>query len=598
MWLCVDYPTLLDALERAAELGQRIRPGDATAARSLFSEEGLDPSRLAPPIEDCLAPKAALISGGLYRGIFRYDLGSERAWKWHPRPLHGPPLRRFAGLEMLDVAVSYSSEDRDLALGLVDALRRQGLDVYAIDVAVSPDDTLWRVRYREGLYRSRYFIPVLTRSYLARSGSRLEAREIAQLTVAHRSSEHYYPLLPWVVGDPGDLEAVWARREPDDGDGFGWLLRHIPPLAERWSPSDLAAFVGSLVAGSRDLEQDRPVSDRRFLDYLRPDLSGVVRSDGVLRLSLRHPFWADRHFAFLLSPAGRLRYLGVEDRACGPTPGPGWSWDQPSAAASPPRAIDASPEGEVTLLTADDEVMLTCPEGPIWRKRMNPTSCRLSPMADLAAVGSASELLLVDRTGNTVASCDEAAWMVAWEPHGLSLVHQGVGDAWLRDGRSLEILARLPGPHKRWNDAAILSPWELVAVAQQDGVCLWHPRQGEVYGRVAFLATGCWAWDVSWAPGTDLLLACGEGWLRAWRLPLLELVADLEVPGRAVRLVLRSSGDWVVETHQEGDKVSFLTWAPGATTAETLGRAIPRPCGPTGQGVAWWECGLVLWRAW
>lgn len=326
MWLPVDYPTFLDALQRADDRGARIRPRDVARAMALFAAESFDPFQLAVPITGAAAPKGGLIEKGLYRGIFRYDLDEHLAWRWFARTPRGTPLRRWEDREMLDVAVSYSSEDRDVALGLVDALGRCGLEAHAIDVAADPDDDLWRLRYLEGLFRSRHFIPVLTASYLAREGSRVEAQEISSLTAAHRATEHYYPLLPWVIDDPHQVERTWTRLEIKEEGGFGWLLRHVPPIPDRWSPTDLATFVSSLVAAAHDLEADRPVADRRFLDLLRDDVSGVQQYGDVTRLSFRHPWWEDRHYTFGLTRDGRMRYLGVEDRPCGPAPASSWGF--------------------------------------------------------------------------------------------------------------------------------------------------------------------------------------------------------------------------------------------------------------------------------
>jgi hypothetical protein len=314
MWIEVDFPTFADARTIAEKAGTLLRAKDEGAA-AFLAEEGVSVIDLMAPIDEELPRYVTLLAGGLYRGVFRYSVEPNRAWHWRPDDEHAEPLRVWGLNEMVDVAVSYSSEDRgSYALPLVETVRASGIAVYAIDVAENPSDPLWRIRFREGLMHARFFVPVLTPHYLAREGTQVELADIERMTTRHRSTEHFYPLLPWRprTERPEDIRDAWLAR---DKEAANWLLGHIFPLPSEWDYATVARFIRSLSTAARSIERGEPTREVEYLALLAPWISSAeppdIGPEWTKKFTVRHPWWEGRHYEFLVRHDGRIRWVGL-----------------------------------------------------------------------------------------------------------------------------------------------------------------------------------------------------------------------------------------------------------------------------------------------
>ncbi len=314
-WIPVDYATFMDALLAADAEATRVRVTDP-AAWARFAAEERYPGGLPADLGLLGQPKMTGIRAGLYRGVYAYlveehDPELQRVYRWYEgRPVQRP-LHRYSRGEMFDVAISYASEDRErFALPLARALEGGGLRPYLIDVAEDPDDALWRLRFREGAFRSRILVPVISPSYLLRSGTIDEMFELAGLNRRHRSTELFSPFLPWYTPDI-DAEALAARwaghRASSDGaaERFDWVLKHAFAFGARAPLGELIRFLASLCRAGAAVERGRPMPDADFLHVLAPLVRGcrVERRPGLrhARLVLAHPWWGARTLEFALT---------------------------------------------------------------------------------------------------------------------------------------------------------------------------------------------------------------------------------------------------------------------------------------------------------
>jgi len=94
MWLEVDYATFMDALSIADRRGTRLQVSDV-ACTDFLSEEELPIHKIYEQIDDLSPTKVGIISEGLFKGIFRYDRGTERSFMWHVGELSAalPPAK-------------------------------------------------------------------------------------------------------------------------------------------------------------------------------------------------------------------------------------------------------------------------------------------------------------------------------------------------------------------------------------------------------------------------------------------------------------------------------------------------------------------------
>lgn len=335
-WTRVDYQALADAIAVAERYGERRTfksPEDALA----FSRElgvPITVDELLSIIDGRFPPTVAMIERGLHRGLFRLDKNREEGWVWVGRGAPLIPLPEYPLGAAFDVAVSYSGRSwKSHAKGLIRDLERRGLRVFRIEHSDDEElrermrnDPLWRIRYREGIAHSRYYLPVCTRSYLDAQGSREEMFELARLTVQLRKSTHVYPMLPWFPSDEVPKEVIedWIRHGPDQGGddlavydprGFSWI-RHLFMFPQTWGDAERATFISSLSVGAEDLEAGGTISDAAALHLLTEKVvsAGEVKGTEFFRFSLRHDWWTGRAHAFRLHlSSGQCQYMGVEE---------------------------------------------------------------------------------------------------------------------------------------------------------------------------------------------------------------------------------------------------------------------------------------------
>lgn len=311
--LKLDYPSFCDALALANEHGTRIRLHDQERLLSFLDSVHLDPGALLMlPLELGLPePKTAVIESGLLRGVYAYSLVTQEVYTVIEAEREPTALRRYREMD-LDVVLSYSTEDRALALEIAKGLEANGVATYVIDVNADPHDPAWRWRFREALFHAHFAVPILSRAYLRRAGSADELREASWITVEHRSTEFFYPLVPLVEpgaeGTPPSHVAAHARGADDDA----YVWTHVFGLPWDLPVDELARFFRSLARNARN-ERDGAFLDT-LAPYLRAVRFGAIERGPVAELYLsRSPAGgSDETFhVFLIGPSGMTRYLGL-----------------------------------------------------------------------------------------------------------------------------------------------------------------------------------------------------------------------------------------------------------------------------------------------
>ena len=258
-------------------------------------------------------PMATILTTGLMRGFYVYSLDSERAFRYADPERQSRPLRRYGQAMAFDLALSYSSEDRDaVALPLASRLEELGVTTYLLDVAEDPDDPLWGLRYREAVFHSRYFAPILGPGYLAREGTAAELFDLARMTVEHRKDEFFYPLIPLVPSVDDLSQRVFADRgalaRELDPRGFEWLRTHVFFLSIERGVAELARFFGSLArnaGGQLDTTYLECLADQ--MEWL--ELYTFSGSRRMARMLFKNPILT--YYIFDAHETGVTRYTGL-----------------------------------------------------------------------------------------------------------------------------------------------------------------------------------------------------------------------------------------------------------------------------------------------
>ena len=307
--ISVDYACLMSALAIADADGSRIRASDFARVIEFQTAHDLDIGALQRwAMEHLPESKIALIESGLMTGAYAYSLVTKAAAVCVPGPRSPASLPVHEGM-VFDVAMSYSSEDRDdRVLPLLDALRERGVRVYVLDVAKDPEDPIWSIRFRHSMFRAHYLVPILSAHYFLRAGTARELREMARLTVEHRRSEFFYPLIALVdPAAPGLLPPHVEREAGPIDASFAWT--HIFGLPWDLDADELARFFRSLGQNAEG------TWDPDFLRILAPQLTAVrwgeIEAGPVSEVYFAHPTLT--HYAFLVGPDGTTRFMGVHE---------------------------------------------------------------------------------------------------------------------------------------------------------------------------------------------------------------------------------------------------------------------------------------------
>lgn len=301
----VDYRNFEDAVEISDQRGGRIRMSDASKAHAYLARKGVDHGALVS--KGMSKPNSAMtiLSEGLMEGIYVSWPDSRESWLYVDVETDIEPLRIYEEDEMeFDLVVSYAFDDyeKSIVQSLSKELGRFGLRVFLIGDRAKPDDPIWKIRFREAVFHSYYFVPFLSRNYLKGQGSIVELFDVARETVHHRATEFFYPLLPlvedWESLRTDSLSQRSKTAYEFDKDGFEWVRSHIFPLNLKWGIPKIARFLNSLVnnyRGARDYDFLREVSD--LLEFVELMEIGGTRK---ARVYLRRPHAGSFH-QFLLS---------------------------------------------------------------------------------------------------------------------------------------------------------------------------------------------------------------------------------------------------------------------------------------------------------
>lgn len=321
----VDFANLMDSIGIADRRGGRIRLSDQKAVESFMVENGLELPRLQEFVLIQDLPMATIIATGLMKGLYVYSAEDRRAFvyiAYIASDQELEPLRRYEDRICHDVALSYASEERDvLVLPLKKELEELGVSVYLLDVLRAPGEPLWGIRFREGLFYSRFFVPVLTEDYLARSGTAVELFDIARATVERRKDEMFYPMIP-LVRDLSELrDRVFSRRgavaQQFDEQSFEWVRTHIFTVPRAKGIPWLARFFSSLARTARG------DFDRGFLDCLAPSIDWIelfkLKEGPAAKILIRNPVLTYHHF--VLFSNGVVKYYGMGEPSPEAKPG-------------------------------------------------------------------------------------------------------------------------------------------------------------------------------------------------------------------------------------------------------------------------------------
>lgn len=317
----VDFANLMDSTGIADQRGGRIRLSDRSAVGSFMEENGLEAPRFQEFLLTHSLPTATIIASGLMKGLFAYDVESERAFVYIASDQGFDPLRKYDGTICYDIALSYASEERpDLVLPLKAELEKLGVSVYLLDVDHAPGEPLWKIRFREGLFYSRFFVPILTEDYLARGGTAVELFDIARATVEHRKDEMFYPMIP-LVRDSSELqERVFSHRGASarqfDAQSFEWVRTHIFSVSLAKGIPWLARFFSSLALTARGQ------FDSGFLDCLAPSIDWIelfkLKEGPAAKILIRNPTLTYHHFVLF---NGVIKYYGMGEPSPQAKPG-------------------------------------------------------------------------------------------------------------------------------------------------------------------------------------------------------------------------------------------------------------------------------------
>lgn len=184
---------------------------------TLLNELNLDRSACLRELLRRLPARLLGVTDGLTRGVYILPTDGSHAWAFHSHE----GVREIEEPTDEELVISYSREDRDLALKLQETLAGAGCKAFLIDVDANPDDRIWWLRFSAAMTKARYFIPLLSASYARRPGSYEELREASALCVTRAERTAWYPILPALLDN--------QERERSTGARSG-ILQELPSL--------------------------------------------------------------------------------------------------------------------------------------------------------------------------------------------------------------------------------------------------------------------------------------------------------------------------------------------------------------------------------
>lgn len=149
------------------------------------------------------------IKSGLASGVYLLPVEGEAGYFIHSCD---KPIRPIVEIEKIEFCLSYSSEERILVLDIKKDLEEKGISCFLIDVAEDPDDAIWFLRFKTAMAFSTYFIPILSKYYLSRSGSTLEFEEAWASVETQESFTNWYPIIPLLTNSFTKLKDPTANR--------------------------------------------------------------------------------------------------------------------------------------------------------------------------------------------------------------------------------------------------------------------------------------------------------------------------------------------------------------------------------------------------
>jgi hypothetical protein len=235
------------------------------------------------------------IKSGLAPGVYILPIDDKNGWFVYGSSKPAKPISISGDVQ---VCISYSSEDRDLALLVNSDLKDKSINSYLIDVAEDPTDSIWFLRFKTAMSFASYFIPILSKFYLSRPGSIEEFSEAWALVEAKESSTMWYPIIPILTGTYYNIEDPKAS----------YYLTNLPgfkvEVAEKYSTflELLSAAISAQKGHYQDLElwlskhsheeNDLEIEERKCCLYkyhsdLCPSNELLKTQDGQVRL-IRH----------------------------------------------------------------------------------------------------------------------------------------------------------------------------------------------------------------------------------------------------------------------------------------------------------------------
>lgn len=582
----IDVACFEDALDIATRRGHCL---SGAAALERVGAHGI----VAPENNGA---EVVIITHGLLRGTYLRRAGRE-AYVHLEDELPPRPLDRHPDGLCFDVALSYSTNDsdKDFPLKLAGELEARGLRVFLIDVYRNENDPLWPIRYREGMFHSRFFVPVLSEKYLAGAGATAEMHEGAGIMLKYRRSEIFYPLIPLARSLEALRAEVFLDVGPDakelDQEAFEWVRNHVFPLSYSDGIENVAQFFVSL----------RDNAEGRYnLDYLRC-LEGRIRWISLSRTKNRrfatvffdHPWLTC--YAFSVEE-GRARYLGASE-----APGDAVSaqklrdpvgWVLRHLAGQIPFSADGGPLVDTTELRRDEAAVVG---GQIRLPELRST--RVADATNALGVDhratrlvwstqgeigihdlEAGRVILREPGSSKLCWCaPDARWMLLTSTEGLTVFDQNgtrletfrsIADAYhaalsesghtlavstwdevvILDTTNWTVRARAPSSHAPIFDIALVHEAELLVLATHLGLVIL-----DACGRFMATLSQKAAYSVLIdRSGVSCLASFYGGRLEAFDLDSLAPIRQLDLHVAAAR-ISRLSGDWLLAACNTGD---------------------------------------------
>ena len=241
---------------------------------------GLDPAIVHRERARLGEGRVVIIERGLMRGVYTTSPhGDTKLHVSHDGRIE--PLRNFGGGREFDIALCHAftraGETPLVSIEqLASELEAANLSVFRISPAALPNDPVWGVRYREAVYHSEYFVPVMEESFLEHDGAVAELVELCVLDEQLGSNTFLHPIVPLLAGVPAvevqsapvpELFVQRRTRSPLHG-----LRERTLWLAADDGLETVTEFLSSLVKNARGLR------DLGFLTALGQRFEGFERT--------------------------------------------------------------------------------------------------------------------------------------------------------------------------------------------------------------------------------------------------------------------------------------------------------------------------------